>query len=239
MIRGKDSRQKELTARDYLGMVSLEYSAMRDEIKTSHSQIFITIQVFIAFSGVLLSLAFNKDTNCLIQTLILTLFVPVVGLSALTFILSEAKRMKRAGDYICILEFKVEHLFHVFLTSNIKKLNDKQMSIENRLNLQHSSIKINTPLSFERWILEQARAGAEYGRAFSLLQVRFLIFFIIPFSSTIISLYLQFTSDSFKFYFQNYLPHLIGITISIVWYSIILHDGFKLSKEDKPKLSSH
>lgn len=149
---------------------------MREEIHTSHSHIFVVLQLFFPIVGVLLGMALEHMENRIILNSILSIAIPIISLSSITFTLSECICMKRAGDYICILESKVN--FRTLSKGERKKRRKWQKKIERELNLGHSEILLSRPMIFESWIRDLSVKQMPYGGSSYILQLRFIIFLL-------------------------------------------------------------
>ncbi len=226
------SKKKSEYTSDYLSMVKIEYAAMREEIHLSHSHIFVVLQLYFPIVGVLLDIAIKNKADRIIFNSILAIIIPIISLSSITFILSESMRMKRAGDYICILESKVKKII-----SFPKKINNSwQANIENELKITKSDIDLLNPLAFESWIRNLSSGGKRepYGRASLMLQIRFIILFLIPFLSVITSLGIglyDIKVNSSQSVIITFSVQFIGIIISLIWGIPILISGFGFSKQ--------
>ena len=104
------NQQENDKAEVMLQMIKVEYGAMREEINSAHSHIFTTIEISSATITALLAFLSNLQVNSFIFHFFLIVVIPWVCASSTLIILSESQRMKRAGDYICILEEKVKNL---------------------------------------------------------------------------------------------------------------------------------
>jgi len=222
--------------KEYLSMITLEYNAMRDEIRTSHSQCFLTVQITLAACIALIGYVISNidKIDAFNASLILAFIIPVISFSALMFILSETVRMKRAGDYICILESKAKIIFD---KQTIIFENDLlQERIKNDLKITKTKLDLGSPLSFESWIRELSNEKDGHGRAFFMLQFRYLLFFLIPVLTFISALILQFSYfDKYILIKQNYYIYFIYATICVIWGIYLLRYSFNFVQQSKQK----
>lgn len=182
----------------YVRLIELEYLAMRDEIRSSHSHIYLSLQICFALVAASVTIAVNMKAYPVLIHIILSIFVPFVCFTTIMMILSESIRMKRAGDYICFLEKKSELLFQDNAFFRHSKTWDKtQINIEKWLHLEKSDLKMIAPLCYEQWIRESNVKKAYYGRGNFLTQIRFLIIFAIALFSILYSeFFLEFDFES-------------------------------------------
>lgn len=180
---GKDNsmNQKEnKKAEVMLQMIKVEYGAMREEINSTHSHIFTTIEISSATIIALLAFLPNLQVNSFMFHFFLIVVIPWVCGSSTLIILSESQRMKRAGDYICILEEKVKNLYaceHESRGEGEKSWRLTQNKIEKWLKMSPSRISLFEPLCFERWIRELEAVNSPLGRANFLLIFRFALIY--------------------------------------------------------------
>ena len=230
----------------YLGMVSLEYQAVRDDINGAYSQIFISMQIAMAFIGILLGICFNQGTEEVYRLIILCILIPIVSLAALSHIVAEAVRMERAGGFLCIIEAKVKHIFAGYVNKRFPEWGKMQLKMEEKyLNItaekRGAEINISDPLSYERWIRHLASSKSIYARSAGMIKFRYLFFFIVPFLSMIYAYISQLITDGYTIHSNiavhifiehnaNYIIQFIGSAIAVVWYIVILCYGSKLAK---------
>jgi len=232
-------KNKSENINNYLSMIKMEYSAMREEIRISHTHIFVILQLYFPVIGVLIGIGVENKGNRIILYFILAILIPTISLSSIIFILSESLRMKRAGDYICILESKTKKV-NVFFN----KFDDKwQKNVEDNLKIAHSSVNLLEPLGFERWIRNlTSKKKVFYGRASLILQLRFIILFIVPFISIIVSILISLYDMKIitcKLIYVNFGIQIIGFLMSFVWGILILINGFKLSNKSRDQITDY
>lgn len=241
-----NKQEKVIDQNDYLSMIKMEYGAMREEIHLSHSHIFIILQLFFPIVGVLLGVAVDHADNREILNSVLSLMIPMISLSSITFVLSESIRMKRAGDYICVLESKVDLLKLQHQEPN----KSWQKNIEKELNLQNSNVSLFRPLAFESWIRSFPDKHTPYGRASYILQLRFIIFFLVLVGSIVASFFVgrydykqamnlnvEETKSIIDFICFFHLQ-IVGSLISAFWGILILICGFKFSNQCRNQYST-
>jgi len=207
--------------------IEIEYAAMRSEIETAHRHIFLTMQISWGFIGALMVVVLDNigDTNkTLLVNVVMCILIPVICATALSFMLAESIRMQRAGDYICILERKVA-LFNIHRHIDSASLHDEEHERTNKC----SAIELTQPLAFERWIRDSSIKKSIYGRAGFMLWFRFISFFLIEVVIFIVATFYQlFVVDNLSWIPANYIVHLVGAIIAIVWNVLIIKDGLKL-----------
>ena len=211
--------------------VSLEYSAMREEVKTSYSQIFLTVQISIAFIGVLFVAACDHIDSEALSNLIFCILIPIISATAINFIIAESIRMQRAGIYMCILEKKCEKQGKLTKKQKLLVLEEEKKYLGTC-----SGSEIVQPLAFERWIRTLQDNKNFYGRSGFMFQFRFIIFFIVAVISYMFALgYQFFNRDKGVFVFKHYGIHIIGAIIAIPWFIFLIWQGFKLTQIPKKK----
>lgn len=174
------NQQENDKAEVMLQMIKVEYGAMREEINSTHSHIFTTMEISSATITALLAFLPNLQVNSFIFHFFLIVVIPWICASSTLFILSESQRMKRAGNYICILEEKVKNLCTYENESGSegeKSWRETQEKIEKRLKMSPSRISLSEPLCFERWIRELKAVNSPLGRANFLLIFRFALIY--------------------------------------------------------------
>ena len=165
------NQQENDKAEVMLQMIKVEYGAMREEINNTHSHIFMTIEISSATITALLAFLLNLQVNSFMFHFFLIVVIPWICASSTLIILSESQRMKRAGNYICILEEKVSG------SEGEKSWRLTQEKIEKWLKMCPSRISLLEPLCFERWIRELEAVNSPLGRANFLLIFRFALIY--------------------------------------------------------------
>ena len=163
-----------------LQMIKVEYGAMREEINNTHSHIFMTIEISSATITALLAFLPNLQVNSFMFHFFLIVVIPWICASSTLIILSESQRMKRAGNYICILEEKVKNLCTYENESGSEDEKSWQLTQEKTekwLKMCPSRISFLEPLCFERWIRELEAVNSPLGRANFLLIFRFALIY--------------------------------------------------------------
>ena len=174
------NQQENDKAEVMLQMIKVEYGAMREEINNTHSHIFMTIEISSATITALLAFLLNLQVNSFMFHFFLIVVIPWICTSSTLIILSESQRMKRAGNYICILEEKVKNLCNYENESGSegeKSWRLTQEKIEKWLKMCPSRISLLEPLCFERWIRELEAVNSPLGRANFLLIFRFALIY--------------------------------------------------------------
>lgn len=174
------NQQENDKAEVMLQMIKVEYGAMREEINSAHSHIFTTLEFSSATITALVAFLPNLQVNSFMFHFFLIVVIPWICASSTLIILSESQRMKRAGDYICILEEKIKNLCaceHESRGEGEKFWRLTQEKIEKWLKMSPSRISFLEPLCFERWIRELETVNSPLGRANFLLIFRFALIY--------------------------------------------------------------
>jgi len=215
-----------------LELIKLEYNAMREEINNAHSHIFLTMQISLGAVGVILPILHTfKDDLVIIHFFLLLLF-PWISVYAVLTILAESQRLKRAGDYICFLEEKVRLLCTT--TDSLQKQyiegwDKNQKVIEAWLNIEHSNLKLSSPLCFERWIRDLEMRKSSYGRSNPIFIMRFVsIYGTLPVFAIFVSIFIQIRGESI-----NCVIYCLMLLADIVTLGIIYYVSRKICRENK------
>ena len=212
-----------------LQMIKVEYDAMREEINSTHSHIFTTMEISSATITALLAFLPNLQVNSFMFHFFLIVVILWICASSALIILSESQRMKRAGNYICILEEKVKNLCaceHESRGEGEKSWRLTQEKIEKWLKMSPSRISLLEPLCFERWIRELEAVNSPLGRANFLLIFRFALIYGGSFC-TIFVLFLSHEVDICKkckleYFLYHFIDCNCNWTVSSFLY---LHDN--------------
>jgi hypothetical protein len=157
---------------------------------------FAALQWGAAVQGVVVVVAFtqwNKQPG----VVLFAFYLLVPALCAMTMLLwlGEAARMKRAGDYIAILEQKVGLLLDQFRRESREfefEWAQVQARIEKNLNLSLTEVDLGDPLAWEQWLKEMAGRNASEGHLKLLYQLRIAFFPFLMVSSLSIGMYYSF-----------------------------------------------
>ena len=212
--------------------IKLEYNAMREEINSAHSHIFTTMDIASVAAGALSSIIYNYKNELIIIQFFLLLLFPWISVYAVLTILAESQRLKRAGDYICFLEEKVRLLCTTtdsLQKQYIEEWDNKQKVIEDWLKIEHSNLKLSSPLCFERWIRDLGMLKSSYGRSNVFFIARFACIYIaIPVFSNIVSLFIQFREPII-----NWVVYGAIIVIELVIFIILGYKSYKICMENR------
>ena len=211
------NQQENDKAEVMLQMIKVEYGAMREEINSAHSHIFTTIEISSATITALLAFLSNLQVNSFIFHFFLIVVIPWVCASSTLIILSESQRMKRAGDYICILEEKVKNLCAYENESRgegKESWRRTQEKIEKWLKMIPSRISFLEPLCFERWIRELEAVNSPLGRANFLLIFRFALIYGGASLLSVLSSLVMWLSDTTSASWDNLYAIFFLVTVT-------------------------
>ena len=238
------NQQENDKAEVMLQMIKVEYGAMREEINSAHSHIFTTIEISSATITALLAFLPNLQVNSFMFHFFLIVVIPWICASATLIILSESQRMKRAGNYICILEEKVKNLCTCENESGSegeKSWRLTQEKIEKWLKMRPSRISFLEPLCFERWIRELKAVNSPLGRANILLIIRFALIYggasLLSVSSSLVMWLRDATSTSWEnLYVIFFLITVTGL-LAVLYLSISIVAENKVSYKLQGEMS--
>ncbi len=112
----------------------------------------------------------NNSTSIFILCGIIPFLITLIT----TFWLGELARFKRAGDYICFIEYKISLILDEFYNSKIKDTwKDKQKALESISELNQSILPLGRPMLWELWL-------RDVGHMRRLYYFRFLLIFFAP-----------------------------------------------------------
>jgi len=215
--------------KDLLTMIQLEYNAMRDEIRNCESHIFQIMQVSLTVIFALAGVAAANIGTPNILHIICLFIVPAASFSALILIFTEVLRVKRAGDYICILEAKMQLLFSNRNCPELEQWKPMQKTIEDCLQIGNTNVRLSSPLIFESWIRELENIRDKKRRLVNFSGIRYLMFFFLPCCAYIISFLSQLIFyDNSIFVMNSYILHLISLLIYGLISVYIIMQGRKL-----------
>jgi len=147
--------KEEQTLKNYINITLEEYKTLRNEIRQCSANTLTVLYIGFGAIGVLCAVGFpliNSEKTVDSGLIIFGLFVPIIALGISFLILAEATRLKRIGDYICFIEFKLSSFFKEITEKKLKNWTSFQKIIENRLLFTHASINLSEPLIWERWL---------------------------------------------------------------------------------------
>jgi hypothetical protein len=153
----------------FLDLVKEEYRTLRDESKQATINMLAAIQVGASVIGALMYAGFSQwNTSPSVVLFVFFLIVPVLGAVSIFIWVGEAIRMKRVGDYLCIVEQKASFA--------LQKANAFPFTEQDWLPIQRrveTALDIKTwhpqtdPLCWEQWLRESRAKGlrALFGEA--------------------------------------------------------------------------
>jgi hypothetical protein len=180
----------------YIATVLEEYKSIREESKQASINMFAALQWGAAVQGVVVVGAFTQwDKEPGVVLFAFCLLVPALCAMTMLLWLGEAARMKRAGDYVGILEQKVSLLLDEFRRESTEfqfEWAQVQARIEKNLNLSFTEVDLVDPLAWEQWLKEMAGRNTSEGHLKLLYQLRIAFFPFLMASSLFIGMYYSF-----------------------------------------------
>jgi hypothetical protein len=146
----------------YWALFQEEYRTVRDEAKQAEINTFTAFQWGATLIGVAAGLTKWQESPA---TVIVSfgLLIPIFSVVSFYVWIGEAVRMKRAGDYLVMLELKAELLLKRPINSDsldmpirtvVEEWTTLQRSTEDALRLVRSERPLVAPLHWERWLRE-------------------------------------------------------------------------------------
>lgn|GEM_PF-1991078 len=177
----------------YLSILIEEYKSLRDESKQASINMFSALSWGTGILGIIMSIGFTQwDKQPVIVLLIFYIIIPIIAAISMFFWLSEAIRLKRAGDYICLIEQKVKIILNEFKQYHLTKAKwlELQEKIEESIGLPHSSLDLSSPLVWEQWLRDMNSKKTLTGGHFVWIYIiKLAIFPLLMFSSFLIGTY--------------------------------------------------
>jgi hypothetical protein len=155
-ISATTSLRTDERVRLYWSILVEEYKVVRDESKQAELNTFTALQWGAALLGVLAAAGFYhwKNSGFIVASVFLG-FVPLLAIASLYIWIGEMVRMKRAGDYLCLLERKAALLIgDRDLEPNLALWPDDKHKVEDWLRLRNSDRTLADPLNWEQWLRE-------------------------------------------------------------------------------------
>lgn len=171
-----------LDPKKYLELLIEEYRSIRDEVKQSNINMWTAMQWGTAILAILFGVGLSQwNSGTPASPIVFGLLIPAFSFITLSFWLGEAARLKRAGDYIFLLEKKAE----VLLQSSgslpevmRRKWPKKQDEYERWLHLKRSvdnverTALLSAPLAWETWLRVRKGRGLVDGHLSKLYMFR-------------------------------------------------------------------
>ena len=207
-----------------LSTILEEYKTLRAESLQISSLMITILQMGVAVAGVLFGSAIVAWSNekpevkiaaFYVLYLIIPLFVYFVGV----LWAGEAFRFKRVGDFISVVEIKIEIFYRkIYEDNRIPDLwIDVQRQIEDKLAIDHSNLNLIKPLAWEQWLksLSNSPLTSSAGHLKIIYAMRILVWLCIPIFSAVVGIFLALSSNKYNFF-------LIGGLMLAVTYAILL-----------------
>jgi hypothetical protein len=208
-----------------------EYKTLRAESLQISSLMITILQMGVAVAGVLFGAAAVALGNGSDEVRNLAFHMFYIVIPYFIFFIGilwsgEAYRYKRVGDYISIIETKIEILFRkVYQKSNmpIAWINI-QKQIENKLKIGYSDVELIKPLAWEQWLKSAKRSSptSYSGHVPMIYAFRIGFWLLIAFISPFVGYVLSESYDKYKGYSAYGLVSMVfSIFIIAIFYRIL------------------
>jgi hypothetical protein len=208
-----------------------EYRTLRAESLQISSLMITILQMGVAVVGVLFGAAAvalgDKNVNIeVIAFIMLYVVIPYFIFFITTVWTGEAYRFKRVGDYIAIIEAKIEILFRrVYEKSNITDpWMGIQKQIEERLNITRSDVNLMKPLAWEQWLKSAKRSSitSYSGHLEKMYKYRIGLWLGIAVVAPLVGIIIAVSNSKDQIYIElGCVSFLACITICLHFYNII------------------
>lgn len=138
----------------YWTIAGEEYKSVRDEAKQAELNTFTALQWGAVLLGALMAAGFSQwlGSKAIVMVIFLG-FVPLLAFVTLFIWIGEMIRMKRAGDYLCVIEKKMAVLADdAGLAPDFGSWKVTKQTIEVDLAFELSGLPLTDPLNWERWL---------------------------------------------------------------------------------------
>jgi hypothetical protein len=138
----------------YWSIAVEEYKAVRDESKQAELNTFTALQWGAVLLSGLSAAGFTQwSHSAFIVEAVFLGFVPLLAIASLYIWIGEVVRMKRAGDYLCLIEDKMAILTRDdTLMPDMPNWSEARKDVEIWLRLRDSQMSLRDPLNWERWL---------------------------------------------------------------------------------------
>lgn len=225
----------------YLGALTEEYRTIRDESKQANINMMLVMQIGAAACAVVIGAAAARweDVNGATPLLLLVV-VPILSAVSLLIWIGEARRFRRAGDYLCLVERKVWLAIKALALPRAleQEWPSQQMLFEVALGFIPTE-PLCGPLSWEQW-LRTARSRTRFewsvtsGHDLLLYIVRAAFFPAIMAVSMVLGLLQLWTTGTDAF--GEAWGWLVGISFAILLVSVglAISIAWKIQKPADP-----
>lgn len=233
----------------YVAVVIEEYKTLRDECKQTTINMWTAMQWTSVLIAALFGVGLNQwNESGPTSAIVFGLMLPSFSFITMAFWLGEAVRLKRGGDYIYLLERKLEFLFRQAQTipqPMIDAWSRLQGMEEFRIHVSVSPtdplmVPLVAPLSWETWIRGRRAAGATQAHSGLLFAVRLGFFLMVSVGSLVLS-WVWFqengeqVSGPLKLLIKTIGPLLTAVTIgSAGYWGQKLNAAFRISLPAAP-----
>ncbi len=176
----------------YFALLTEEYRSLRSESMQASVNMFSAYKWGATAVGVIIGAGLTQwNEKHSIVLLVFFVLVPAISCMSMLIWLGEATRMKRAGDYICLIEEKASLLLKEFKRQyNLKcKWDRRSDEIQKDLLMSPSELDLSDPLVWERWLREGRERGFARGHQMGFYLIRLGFFPAVMTSSLAIASY--------------------------------------------------
>jgi hypothetical protein len=208
-----------------LSTILEEYKTLRAESLQISSLMITILQMGVAVAGVLFGSVIvawgNEKPGVKIAAfymlyLIIPLFVYFIGV----LWSGEAFRFKRVGDFISVVEIKIEVLYRKIYEDN--RIPDLwigvQTQIEDKLSIDRSNLNLIKPLAWEQWLksLSNSSFTSASGHLKILYAMRILVWLCIPIFSSVVGIFLALSSNEYDFFLIG------GLMLAVIYFLVLV-----------------
>ncbi len=163
---------------NYLMACIEEYKTLREESRQASVNMITSMSIGIGVAALAMVTGITSTSSAsesAIPIVILCGIIPFLLALITSFWLGEAARFKRAGDYICFIEFKISIILDEFYANNIeKKWKENQEKFETELKIPHTKLPLGRPMQWEHWLRDVGHMKSLYAFRLGLLIIAFL-----------------------------------------------------------------
>jgi hypothetical protein len=139
----------------YLAVLTEEYKTLRDESKQASINMLFVMQIGGAVSAAIIAAAGAAwQTHNGLAPFLFFIVLPIVAAMSMLIWMGEARRFKRVGDYLCMLEWKFYLIVDdIGFPSVLHQVWDaQQRDLEEALGFVPSERTLLGPLAWEQWL---------------------------------------------------------------------------------------
>jgi len=175
----------------YIALATEEYKTLRDESKQSNINMWTAMQWGGALIGVTIGVGLSQWTApSPVTPLAFDIVVPTFSAFIMIFWLGEAARLKRAGDYLCLVEQKLSLLLENSMPQVLRSTwPEIQRRAELALHLREDDptedddLVLADPLAWEQWLRLRRGRSIIDGHLEKLFQLRLAFFLALSWGS--------------------------------------------------------